>query len=107
MTDLDERILKKNVPNKFSQWNESNEFDSNPSSDNGDIDTTNPSNRRRTRSVRSTNTGAKGVLRDYRDAKQTNALQESLDHNHTQESLRRLTSTCVMKPGLKIRRLVN
>ena len=81
MTDLEERILKKNVPGKFTQWDESDETTDKIPTKYEKLDvqhdayTPNGSSSALTKPKRSTNTGPKGVLQDYHDVKQMEALQ--------------------------------
>jgi len=109
MTDLDERILKTNVPGKFTQWNECNEFVSKKKAEDGESDNgeyshcdnivAKSSSLALAGSNRMNNTGAKGVLQDYHDAKRMDAMQQAAEDEDKKNTLRRHTSGDILKSG--------
>jgi hypothetical protein len=124
MADLEEKILKKNIPGKYSTWSEyqdnegrSRNHDDSDEEDYGDgsyndnhgtgIDADDvhqskdnyhsvpAANRRST----SSSTGVKGVLSDHRQAKQFENLKIAQEAQERKDAFRNATSAATLRPG--------
>jgi hypothetical protein len=119
MADLEESILKKNIPGKYSTWKDSKEDKIRPFDDDeegaydyGDGKTTlSPKTQSTVPSgeqhnlipqLRSSNrhyTGAKGVLADHKEAKELEKIIYVHEQKQREEAFRRATEGARLKPG--------
>jgi len=101
MTDLDEQFLKKNVPNKFRQWDQYEESFEKKQVDFDQYDVSNLMKSLPPLPITETkyrnNTGVKGVIADYNDAMQVEATQQLAKKEEREEWLRRATTGVILE----------
>lgn len=105
MTDLEDRFFKKNIPGKYSQWDDHDDRKDGQRregfihyDENDDVETTNPNT-----TVRSATgqhrTGAKGVLNDYKQHKQLQNLQKQIELEEKNVIIDRITNGSYLENG--------
>mmetsp|Transcript_934 Transcript_934/g.1140 ORF Transcript_934/g.1140 Transcript_934/m.1140 type:complete len:294 (-) Transcript_934:819-1700(-) len=115
MTDIEERILKKNIPGKYSTWGDSDSDDKEHSGTDDNDDSydygNNASHRHnflkrnedmrkiQSHDVGKHRTGVKGVLEDHRLAKELENKQHEVQRKLRAEEIRRITQGSLMKQG--------
>ena len=106
MRDLEESILKKNVPGKMSTWDNSKKdlkltFEENDNGDghSGDKDGAASSIELPQSNGHGYNTGAKGVIQDYKARKQFEKILNQKEEMQREETIRRMTEGTKLKPG--------
>ena len=121
MTELEERILKKNIPGKYSTWNHDQDDDddrlnhnNNTNDDDDDDDDGNENDNDDERDCSTiqlqnhhyynydrthNKTGVKGVLADYKQAKEIDKIRYTQEQLQQEELIRRITQGSTLKDG--------
>ena len=101
---LEDQILKKNIPGKYSSW-EGNNDDLRKEDDDDDYDEVQTSNdeiqQQETfiRSGNDKNTGVKGVLADYKESKRMDGRKQEMERLETKQALDRQLNGGQLKVG--------